>query len=201
MYLCGMNTTDTRERILYQMFTDIRRNGFQGLRADKVVAEMGITKGALYHYFSNKQEIGTAVLDEIIRPNYLAALRRLDQHAGDPITFLQEHIDHLAQAATDDDIALGCPLNNLAQEMSPLDEDFRLRMKFIVEQIEHSVAAALERGKANHYVREDADSRAIGRFFFSSIEGAYAMAKVIKSAEAFRQNMQLLKTFLQAYRV
>lgn len=201
MYLCGMNTTDTRERILHQMFTDIRKNGFQGLRADKVVADMGITKGALYHYFSNKQEIGTAVLDEIIRPNYLAAFRRLDQHAGDPITFLQEHIDHLAQAATDEDIALGCPLNNLAQEMSPLDETFRLRMKHIVEQIEHSVAAALERGKLNGYVREDADSKALGRFFFSSIEGAYSMAKVIKSAEAFRQNMQLLKTFLQVYRL
>ena len=196
-----MNTTDTRERILHQMFTDIRKNGFQGLRADKVVADMGITKGALYHYFSNKQEIGTAVLDEIIRPNYLAAFRRLDQHAGDPITFLQEHIDHLAQAATDEDIALGCPLNNLAQEMSPLDETFRLRMKHIVEQIEHSVAAALERGKLNGYVREDADSKALGRFFFSSIEGAYSMAKVIKSAEAFRQNMQLLKTFLQVYRL
>jgi TetR/AcrR family transcriptional regulator, transcriptional repressor for nem operon len=201
MYLCGMNTTDTRERILHQMFTDIRKNGFQGLRADKVVADMGITKGALYHYFSNKQEIGTAVLDEIIRPNYLAAFRRLDQYTGDPITFLQEHIDHLAQAATDEDIALGCPLNNLAQEMSPLDEAFRLRMKQIVEQIEHSVAAALERGKVNGYVREDADSKALGRFFFSSIEGAYSMAKVIKSVEAFRQNMQLLKTFLQAYRV
>lgn len=201
MYLCLMNITDTRERILGQMFLDIRKNGFQGLRADKVVASMGITKGALYHYFDSKQAIGTAVIDEIIRPNYLAAYQKLDQFSGDPIAFLCAHLDSLACMATDEDVALGCPLNNLVQEMSPLDESFRLRMKAIVEQIQNSVAQALERGKANGFVQPDANSAAIGRFFFAALEGAFSMAKVMKSAEIFQENVTILKTFLATYQV
>jgi AcrR family transcriptional regulator len=188
---------NTRERILQSMFFDIRKNGFQGLRADKVIADLGITKGALYHYFANKQSIGTAVLDEIIRPNYLSFYRQLDQVEGDPIPLLVGHLRYLAEKATDEDITLGCPLNNLIQEMSPIDEDFRLRMKAIVEAIQQSVAAAIQRGKSAGYIREDVDGVAIGRFYFSTIEGTYTMAKVSKSKEAFTMNMELLSHFLK----
>jgi len=196
-----MQTVDTRERILTQMFLDIRKNGFQGLRADKVIADMDITKGALYHYFANKQAIGVAVIDEILRPNYLQFYRELDRWEGNPIDKLQEHLQFLADRATDDDIALGCPLNNLVQEMSPIDEDFRLRMKSILEGIYDSITAALRRGQAAQSVRPDVDAEAVARFFFATIEGAYSMAKVRKDAAAFRSNMNLLHQFLETIRV
>jgi TetR/AcrR family transcriptional regulator, transcriptional repressor for nem operon len=196
MYLCAMNATDTRERILQQMFLDMRRNGFQGLRTDRVVSEMGITKGALYHYFPGKQAIGTAVLDEIIAPDYLYFYRQLDQFTGNPIPKLISHIEFLENLATDEDIVLGCPLNNLMQEMSPLDEEFRLRMKSIVGQIQQSVTAALERGKSAGFIRPDVDSAAVGGFFFGSIEGSYSVAKVHKSKALFCSNMSILKAYL-----
>lgn len=196
MYLCAMNPTNTRERILQSMFVDMRKNGFQGLRADKVVADLGITKGALYHYFDGKQAIGAAVLDEIIRPAYLQFYRRLDQFDGNPVPLLLEHIRFLSESATDEDIALGCPLNNLIQEMSPLDETFRLRMKNIVEAIQQSVAAALQRGKNAGYIKSDVDCESVGRFFFSAVEGSYTMAKVCKSKSAFSANMDLLAGFI-----
>ncbi len=195
-----MQTLDTRERILTQMFLDIRKNGFQGLRADKVVADMDITKGALYHYFANKQAIGTAVIDEIIRPNYLKFYRELDGWEGHPVDKLQEHLRFLVDRATDDDISLGCPLNNLVQEMSPLDEGFRLRMKSIVDAIQDSTTAALRRGQAAQLVRSDVDPEAVARFFFASIEGAYSLSKVRKDAAAFRSSMGVLHQFLETLR-
>ena len=33
----------------------------------------------------------------------------------------------------DADLALGCPLNNLMQEMSPVDEDFRRHLVAVME--------------------------------------------------------------------
>lgn len=195
-----MQAMDTRERILTQMFLDIRKNGFQGLRADKVVADMDITKGALYHYFANKQAIGAAVIDEIIRPNYLQFYRELDRWEGNPVDKLQEHLQFLAGRATDDEVSLGCPLNNLVQEMSPIDEDFRLRMKSIVDGIQASITAAIRRGQAAQSVRPDVDAEAIARFFFAAIEGAYSVAKVRKDAAAFRSSMGILHQFLDTLR-
>lgn len=197
MYLCAMQATDTRQRILEQMFQDIRKNGFQGLRADKVVSEMGITKGALYHYFPGKQAIGTAVIDELITPAYLQFYRDLDQHEGNPVPMLIGHLAYLEQNASDEDVSLGCPLNNLVQEMSPLDEAFRTRLNRVVERIRTSVASALERGKAAGFIRPEVDSEAVGGFFFASIEGSYSLAKVNKSKAPFCANMGLLKAYLK----
>lgn len=195
-----MQTAHTRERILTQMFLDIRKNGFQGLRADKVIADMDVTKGALYHYFANKQAIGTAVIDEIIRPNYLRFYHELDRWEGNPIDKLQEQLQFLAGLATDDDIALGCPLNNLVQEMSPIDEDFRLRMKSIIDSIHLSIAGALLRGQAKGEVLESVQPDKLAQFYFAGIEGAYATAKVRKDAAAFKSNMEILRHFLDSLR-
>ncbi len=200
MYLCAMQAADTRERILTQMFLDIHKNGFQGLRADKVIAEMDVTKGALYHYFANKQAIGTAVIDEIIRPNYLHFYRELDRWEGDPIDKLKTHLQFLALKATHEDISLGCPLNNLVQEMSPVDEAFRLRMKSIVDTIHGSIATALARGQSKGLVRSEVSPEQVAHFLFSSIGGVYSMAKVHREVARFKSNLAMLGQFLDTLR-
>ncbi len=192
-----MQTNDTRERILERMFHDIRKHGYQGLRADKVLGDMAITKGALYHYFPNKHTIGVAVIEELIRPNYLSFYQNLAENDEiEPLSALQAHLQHLAQAATDEDISLGCPLNNLVQEMSPLDEDFRVRMKSIADAMVYLMAAALRRGQQSGTVRLDIDPEAVAQFLWAGIEGAYSLAKVRKNAQTFRTNAQLLSDYI-----
>jgi hypothetical protein len=126
--------------------------------------------------------------------------RELDHWEGHPVDKLQAHLQFLSERATDEEVALGCPLNNLVQEMSPLDEDFRLRMKMIVEHIHGSIVAALLRGQAAGQVRSDIQPDQIAQFYFGGIEGAYTLAKVRKDASAFKSNMQLLGQFLDTLR-
>jgi len=198
MYLCAMQTIQTRERILERMFHDIRKHGFQGLRADKVLSELAITKGALYHYFPNKHAIGIAVIEELIRPNYVDFYQNLAQNTQiEPINALQKHLHHLAQAATDEDVSLGCPLNNLMQEMSPLDEDFRIRMKSIANTMVQHMSTALQRGQQAGSVRTDVHPEAVAQFLWAGIEGAYSLAKVRKNAQTFRTNAQMLSEYLE----
>jgi hypothetical protein len=142
-----------------------------------------------------------AVIDEIIRPHYLRFYRELDGSAGHPIDQLKAHLAFLSSQATDEEVALGCPLNNLVQEMSPIDEDFRLRMKAVIDAIHTSTANALRRGQNAGLVRTDIDPEAAARFFFANIEGAYSMAKVAKNAANFRSNLQLLGLWLDSLRV
>ena len=103
------------------MFADIHKNGFQGLRADKVIKDLDVTKGAVYHYFPSKDSIGLAVIEEILEPNYLKFYNDLDIFEGNPIDMLQFHLKDLSRMATEESISLGCPMNNLVQEMSPLN--------------------------------------------------------------------------------
>ena len=49
----------------------------------------------------------------------------------------------------------GCPLNNLAQEMSPLDEGFRARINGIYHDQRRAIKEALERGIEAGNVRKN----------------------------------------------
>ena len=59
-------TESARSRILRAAFEEIYRHGYQGTRVDAILAETGLTKGAFYHHFSSKQDLGYAVVDEFL---------------------------------------------------------------------------------------------------------------------------------------
>ena len=63
-------STSTRQMILQRCFEAIQSKGFETLRTDKEIARLKITKGAFYHYFPNKAELGYAVVDEVMMPYY-----------------------------------------------------------------------------------------------------------------------------------
>ena len=63
-------STTTRQLILQRCFEAIQAKGFETLRTDKEIARLKITKGAFYHYFPNKSELGYAVVDEVMLPFY-----------------------------------------------------------------------------------------------------------------------------------
>ena len=62
---------DTRTAILEKNFEAIYKSGFQAVRTDKVVADLGITKGAFYHYFPDKFGLHTWLQDHPIQDSFL----------------------------------------------------------------------------------------------------------------------------------
>src|SRR5260370_575459 len=59
----------TRRKIPGAAFAEFYKNGFQGGSLSHIVKVAGTTKGALFHHFSGKQELGYAVGGEIIAPS------------------------------------------------------------------------------------------------------------------------------------
>ena len=55
-----------RDKILAAAFNEIHRYGFQAASLSSILANTGLTKGALYHHFTAKQDLGLAVVDEVI---------------------------------------------------------------------------------------------------------------------------------------
>ncbi len=187
---------DTRTQILECNYRVVRLNGFQGMRADKAITELGITKGALYHYFSNKFELGYAIVDEIIAPDYKNAWRHFeyaDQHHLDAlIATLEVH----KQRASDDEIRLGCPLNNLIQEMTALDEGFKTRLQDIVGEMHASLTAGLRNGQLAGGITSVVDPSQTAWFILSCVEGSYGMAKSTQSLAVFKASIDQLIMYL-----
>src|SRR5580693_7982091 len=78
----------TRERLLQAAAREIYRSGFQSASLDTILASAGVTKGALYHHFENKEALGYAVVEEVISPGVRRTWVRPLQNVKDPIDAL-----------------------------------------------------------------------------------------------------------------
>jgi len=177
------NPDQTRQRILEAAFMEIYRNGFQGMRLDEVLAATSLTKGALYHHFPNKQALGYAVVDEVIQQTMQAMWIQPLRGAKDPLGALIDVIKQLPDNKPPEIIQYGCPLNNLAQEMSPLDEGFRQRLDHVFGEWHGATREALEQAQLQGQIRADCDCDEIATFVMAALEGCIGLAKSAQSKD------------------
>jgi AcrR family transcriptional regulator len=190
----------TRTRLLDYAFAEIYAHGYQGLRVDTLLEKAGLTKGAFYHHFPSKQALGLAVIDEVLAG--MAELiwgQHLGQHA-DPIEGIQSSVQFALGMLGDRCTTLGCPINNLAQEMSGIDEAFRERLDGVFRGIIANISAALQRGQAGGLVRSDVDTEAAATFIFAAVEGAIGLAKTARSGDVLGTAMAEAHRYLGSLR-
>src|SRR6267142_6095721 len=166
----------TRERLLQAAFREIHRSGFQSAGIDTILAATNVTKGALYYHFESKEALGYAVVEEKIakltRDRWLVPMRRCE---GEPIDILIGVVRRIP--AGPQDVRAGCPLLLLAQEMSPLDEQFRKRLERIFLAWQEGIATLLRKGKSQGTVRRDVNRDEAASFLIATVEGYATLAK------------------------
>ncbi|MHB8914992.1 MAG: TetR family transcriptional regulator C-terminal domain-containing protein [Thiobacillus sp.] len=191
-----MNVTDcTRQKLLQAAFAEIYRKGFQAASITQILAETSLTKGALYHYFPDKKTLGLAVIEEVVRP-YMTAMFQPLAETEQPLATMQLLLAAKAAENEPQIVALGCPLNNLMQEMSPVDETFRLHLNAIFQEWVAVLRDALGRGIKSGEVRRDVDASETAFFIVSALEGCVGMSKNTQSIKIFHGCLTQLGLFL-----
>ena len=202
--LCNNNpesdTLETREKIMIAAFEEIYEHGYQAASLSNILKNTGATKGALYHHFKNKKELGYAVIDELICTHHIDIWITPLVDVDDPIPVLRDLLLNYAATTTPEDIRRGCPLNNLSQEMSPIDNDFRERISQMYSDWQSAMEKALERGKLTGNVKPKVDSKALSLLFVATIEGCIGMAKTTQSKDTLTCCGQALLTQIETLR-
>lgn len=191
----------TRRKILLAAFEEFYRNGFQGGSLNEILAKAGTTKGALFHHFASKQELGYAVVDEVIAPllkqRWLQPLRE----NADPITALQRAFEHYVNEDINaGHFVQGCPMNNLAQEMSPLDGGFKDRIDALYSEWRKVSAAALAAGIQAGTVRKDISPESAAALVVAGQMGIWGSGKSSGSAETMRLAARAINDYLESLR-
>jgi AcrR family transcriptional regulator len=193
------NPERTRERVLHAAFQQIYKSGFRGTDLDTILATARVTKGALYHHFESKEALGYALVDEVIlaltREKWLRPLQDMEN----PIDALVGIL--LSRATERDELHCGCPLNNLAQEMSPLDEGFRKRLASVFSGWQEGMAAALRRGQKRGLVRNDVDPDETAIFLITAFEGCLSLAKTAQDVRVLRSAKGSMVRYLESLRL
>jgi TetR/AcrR family transcriptional repressor of nem operon len=190
----------TRERLLQAAFREVYRSGFQSASIDTILAATNVTKGALYYHFDSKEALGHAIIEEVVaklpRDRWLLPLQRSkDKNPIDALIGLVQAIPTRPR-----DIKGGCPLVNLAQEMSPLDEQFRKRLETIFNAWQEGIASALRRGQSEGTVRRDLVPEETASFLIAMVEGYEVLAKNAQDVKVWNVGIRNIVGWLQSLR-
>jgi AcrR family transcriptional regulator len=188
----------TRRRLLEAASREVYRSGFQSASLDAILAAAGVTKGALYYHFKSKDALGYAVIEEIIAPDLRAKWLRPLQRGTDPIDALIGIVQ--GESVQPEDVRGGCPLNNLAQEMSPLDERFRKRLERVFRAWKDGIAAALREGQAQKRVRREVEPAETAGFLIATLEGYVSLAKNAQDPKVMKAGITNMVDWLQSLR-
>tara|TARA_B100000809_G_C15134826_1_gene530109 strand:- start:7 stop:603 length:597 start_codon:yes stop_codon:yes gene_type:complete len=189
----------TRERILQAGFEEMYQHGFQGMRIDAVLQKTQLAKGALYHHFPNKKSLGYAIVEEILFEHTKELIAVLNDES-DPIEANCSVLMHICEHATDETVSLGCPVNNLSQEMSGLDEGFKERLCGIYTHWSETISSSLKHGQNNGCVRANVDTDVAAGFIISSFQGITGAAKCMGSKEVLVTLTAVLCDYIRTLR-
>lgn len=194
------NLQKTRAEILQAAFWEVFTRGFQGVSVDDIVAKTDLTKGAFYHQFPTKLDLGYALVDEVIKPmtynRWIEPLRKYQN----PLQGVLDQLTQLIGKAHPVHLQYGCPLNNLVQEMAPQDSVFKDKLSAALLYWIEGMEQELNRGKNNGFIRSDVDTRQVAHFVVMAHEGFYGMLKGLNDPKAFQALYYSLEKYFETIR-
>src|SRR3984957_18579759 len=192
----------TREHLLQAAFREVYRYGFQSAGIDTILAATNVTKGALYYHFESKEALGYAIVEEIVAKltsdRWMLPLQRNKDKDKDPIDTLIAIVRAIPHRPRD--VKAGCPLVNLTQEMSQLDEQFRKRLERIFDAWQEGIAMTLRRGQAQGTVRRDLVPEKTASFLIAMVEGYEVLAKNAQDAKVWDVGIRNIVDWLRSLR-
>ena len=190
----------TRLHILEKSFELIYKSSYKAASIDKIIDITQVTKGAFYYHFKNKEEMGIAMINEVVAPRLATLLITPLKNTDDPLTTIYKTIRKNLLEENDFDIQYGCPINNLVQEMSPIKETFRHTLQAVIDNWRKAIAQELDQGKKNGKVNKNIDSKSVADFIIVGYEGLRGTGKVYQNRMLYKSYIKQLRIYLNALR-
>ncbi len=175
----------TRRQILLVAFETFFMQGFQGTSMDDLVKKTTLTKGAFYHQFPTKLALGYAVVDEVltqlILDRWITPLEAYENPVEGILVMMQRNIGDTPPAL----LRYGCPLNNLVQEMAPVDKGFGKRLAAALQMWVSGLQKHLLRAQQAGFIRPGVNVAEAAHFIVMAHEGFYGILKGMNNVAVF----------------
>ena len=190
-----MTKENTRQRLIDAAYEEIYSHGYQGAALTDILKRAGVHKGSMYHFFANKKEMALSAVHEKIEER-LDTRYRAVLDGGAP--YLPRFFAMLHDTS-ERDFRRGCPIANLVQEMSNLDEDFDRAMKAVYDRFREVFRGIYARAVASGELAA-CDTGRLARFSLIVLEGAILSAKATGEPSDYLEAVDMLEEYLSRYR-
>ena len=161
---------DCRKRLVQTALKLFASRGYYHTSIADILRESGCKRGTLYYYFSSKEELGYAAIDETIR--------LVREHGAVSHLYTSDHpIDRLLKALDDLPSAMklettGSLTAGVAARMASVHEGFRRRVEGHLRRLINELVGILRKGVADGQIVDSVDPRQLAHVFLIVSQGS-----------------------------
>ncbi|TAL37482.1 MAG: TetR/AcrR family transcriptional regulator [Spirochaetes bacterium] len=167
----------TRKNIIEESAPIFNRKGYAGTSISDLTEVLGLTKGALYGNFANKDEIAVEALAfnfSRIRKGIEEALAPIDGSCDKLIAFARYYTEHYRELAAGG----GCPVLNASIDSDDGNPIIRKKVRAYIEYWRQNLERIVARGVRRGEMREGVAPAEFASLFITLIEGGIMLSKI-----------------------
>ncbi|MPS64426.1 TetR/AcrR family transcriptional regulator [Chryseobacterium sp.] len=185
----------TRLNILQKAFELIYVNGYQTTSVDEIIATTQVTKGAFYYHFKTKDEMGLAIINELMIPSFKNTFIEPFQSVVNPLDAIYNLMYSLLIENENLKVEYGCPASNFTQEMAPWNIEFTKALNLLSQQWESTMIESIEKGKENSILKAYVNAKEVAVFVLSGYWGVRNLGKLENSKGVYLVYLKGLKSY------
>jgi len=182
----------TRRAILDAAYVEVRRHGFRKLKTDRVLDAVGLTKGALYHHFHNKQALGCALIEEWVGPDLFEQWVEPIERAADPVEALARLLERWARETKKGDLVEGGAFTRLADELGAEGEAYASRLARIQTEWRERWVRAFANAAREGRLRRSVDPERTAALVIACVQGLEVAGRIAPTKAFWRTGVEAL---------
>jgi len=188
----------TRQRIVVAATAVVAEKGALGASLDEVGARAPASRGQLYHYFDDKNDLLLAVA-EATNDTVLAGQRDLFDHL-DTWDGLVRWADALVALQQQRGGQGGCPIANLLGQLGERDDGIRAVLASGFERWEADIRAGLAAMVASGQLEPNTDVAWLASSTLASVQGGLVLSQARRDPLALRRALDGALALIAGYR-
>lgn len=190
------NPGETRRKLVEAARDVILQRGFTGAGIDQICEKAGVTKGAFFHHFASKEDIGRAALADWAAQGMAIYATARGEPANDPLDHLHRFFDVMTDIIQNAPAPVTCVVGMMAQELAEASPVLREDCAGYLEDWTEFAREMLEEAKVAWRPREDFDAKAVAWFLNALWQGSMLVAKTRREPEIALENLRQARAYV-----
>ncbi|NQY20496.1 MAG: TetR/AcrR family transcriptional regulator [Campylobacteraceae bacterium] len=186
---------NSKEKLLQISFEEIYEHGYNATSIESILKKAKMNKGSMYYYFKSKKDLTLTMiaqnLSSYIQDKYSKLL--------DYETNILDELIKLLKDKNNFEVSHGCKVNNLVQELSHTDNDFKIALEKVYLNFENIFEQILNKAYENGEFEHN-DIKSLAIFVLASFEGCLATGKKSQNKDVYCICIKQLEEYLNLLR-
>ncbi len=187
------NSNDTRQKLIDITYDEIYEKGYQAASLSEILSKAQVHKGSMYYFFENKKEMAMSALKEKLSDRFTKRYATILQYESNILNELFKVLNDISLR----DFKKGCPLANIVQEMSNLDEDFDAMSKGFYEDLKKCFKNILDKAILLKELKS-CDTQKLALYITVVVEGAILATKATGNEKDYLDSIECLEEYIRS---